>query len=181
MDRIINLTDYLPPAYIGSREMEAITDAETPEMVSLAAAAKQVRDDQYVATMGEVRAGEWEEFLSIVPKATDTLEDRRFRVKARINEQLPYTITTLGNQLRVLCGDNGFSLLLDHTIPKLTVRIALAAKEQYNEIADMLARIVPCHVVIDLSLMYNQHKTLAAYTHAQLAAYTHEQLRNEVI
>ena len=62
----------------------------------------------------------------------------------------------------------------------LTVRVMLKVKQNYDDVETLLNRIVPENLVLDLSLMYNQHQTLAAFTHAQLAAYTHYFLRNEV-
>ena len=63
----------------------------------------------------------------------------------------------------------------------LTVRVMLKVKQNYDDVETLLNRIVPENLVLDLSLMYNQHQTLAAFTHAQLAAYTHYFLRNEVL
>ena len=62
----------------------------------------------------------------------------------------------------------------------LTVRVMLKVKQNYDDVETLLNRIVPENLVLDLSPMYNQHQTLAAFTHAQLAAYTHYFLRNEV-
>lgn len=60
------------------------------------------------------------------------------------------------------------------------IRVMLKVKQNYDDVETLLNRIVPENLVLDLSLMYNQHQTLAAFTHAQLAAYTHYFLRNEV-
>ena len=45
----------------------------------------------------------------------------------------------------------------------------------------MLKETVPANMVLDLSLLYNQHKTLKQFTHRQLSAFTGKQIRNEVL
>jgi len=41
--------------------------------------------------------------------------------------------------------------------------------------------MVPANIVITVELRYNQHLTLANFTHGQLGQHTHYDLRNEVI
>ncbi|MEA4934801.1 MAG: hypothetical protein VB071_14650, partial [Lawsonibacter sp.] len=78
-------------------------------------------------------------------------------------------------------GADGFSAILAGSAFTLTVRVALTAKQNYDDVESMLGRIVPANLVIDLSLLYNQHQYLAGFSYGRLAAYTHDQLRNEVI
>lgn len=75
----------------------------------------------------------------------------------------------------------GFTVAMVGSTFTLSVRVMLTAKQNYDDVETLLNRIVPENLILDLSLMYNQHQTLAAFTHAQLAAYTHYFLRNEVL
>lgn len=179
MDR--NLIDYLPEILKEVRELKAIVEAEQPEAVDLWTALENALNDQFINDATENGVIRLEKILKIIPKATDTLDFRKFRILARFNEQLPYTFRTLEQQLVTLCGANGFILTLNNAAYTLTVRVEMSAKKKFDEVGALLNRTVPANMIIDLSLLYNQHSTLANFTHSQLSAYTHDQLRNEVI
>lgn len=163
------------------REFKAISTAETPELLYLWGVLEDVMNDQFVNDATQNGVKRWESILKIVPKGTDSLDIRKFRILTRLNEQLPYTYTTLEQRLITLCGQNGYSLQLNNTEYTLKVRVELTVKGKFDEVKSMLQRIVPANIVIDLSLLYNQHSLLSNFTHSQLANYTHDQLRNEVL
>jgi phosphoribosyl-dephospho-CoA transferase len=119
--------------------------------------------------------------LKIVSRVTEDLDVRRFRVLIKFNEQLPYTITKLKEQIANLCGEDGYSAAVDSVNYKLVVKVALKSKAMLSEVGTMLERIVPLNVIIDLDLLYNQHQTLHRFTHAELHTYTHKALKDEVI
>jgi len=179
MDR--SLINYFPEVLKEVRELKAIVEAEEPEIVNLWTALKNALNDQFVNDATENGVSRLEKILKITPKATDTLDVRKFRILTRYNEQLPYTYRTLEQQLVTLCGENGYSIQLNSNEYTLKVRVELSAKGKFDEVNNLLHRIVPANMIIDLSLLYNQHSTLANFTHSQLSTFTQEQLRNEVI
>lgn len=175
MDR--KLIDYLPPVIAETSEMKSICDAEQPEISKLWDGIERVLNEQYLETMTEYGIGRMEKMLGIQPFDTDTMEDRRFRIKAVSNADLPYTRRKLMNMLENLCG-NDYKLSLDGF--NLTVKLGLGVKKQYNEVVKMLERVVPANIVITVDLLYNTYEMLSQYTHDELSAYTHGQLREEV-
>ena len=179
MDR--KLIDYLPPVIKNAAEFEAIMEAIQPEFVDVETAIINAFNDTFVNDATEVGVKRWESMLNIVPKSVDTLEDRKFRILARLNEQLPYTFRSLDDRLITLCGQNGFTMELFNDIYTLKIRIELVVKGQYEAVEQLLKRIVPANLVIDLDLRYNQHEKLKNYTHGQLSAFTHSHIRNEVL
>lgn len=177
-----NLIEYLPPFLREIKEYQAIlTTADQPEIVLLWQAAENVFKDQFIMDATENGVSRWEKILGIVPKATHTLEERKFDILTRINEKLPFTITTLKEQLSTLCGADGYSVFLDNNKYLLKVQIALKAKNNFEAVNSLLKRIVPANMMILLSLKYNQNEVLSRYTHRQLQPFTHYQLRNEVL
>ncbi len=175
------LIEYLPPILAQVWEVEAIMEAAQPEVDSYWAALYQAQDDFFIQDATENGVARWEYNVGLTPKGTETLEERKFRILTRINEQLPYTLVTLRQQLEALCGPEGYSVELKHTAYTLVIKVALTAKHNFDAVAELLARVVPANMVIQQILMYNQHKTLSEYAHAQLTAYTHYELRNEVL
>lgn len=174
----IDLKDYWPLVTKKILEFEKIADAENPEINNLWAAHKDVLDNQFIKTLTEEGCARWENILNIVPMGTDTLEDRRFRILARINADLPFTFRQLENMLYALCGDDYTCELINNDY-KLVVRLALGVRRQYDEVSSLLKKVVPANLLIDLDLLWNQYLILEPFTHEDLEPYTHEELREE--
>ena len=172
------LIEYLPYVVRDYSEFQGLTAGEQPEFEQAWNRADELLDNQFVLTAGNLGLSRWEEILGIVPKATDTLDDRRFRVLTRLNEELPYTLPQLRNILQTLCGEGNFSAEIESETYELIVKIGLAAKRNLEA---LLERVSPENLIINLSQLYNTHAELGRFTHAQLAAYTHHDLRNEVM
>jgi len=175
------LIDYLPQVLKEVREYKAIMATEEPELRTLWTALEDALKDNFVSEATEHGVLRLESILKITPKVADTLTDRRFRIKARFNEQLPYTFRTLEERLRTLCGEDGYTCELLSDSHMLSVRVEVVAKGQYSAVEELLHRLAPANLIIDLELRYNQNATLKNFTHAQLSAYTHKHLKEEVI
>lgn len=174
----IDIKDYWPLVIKRILEFEKIADAENPEINNLWTAHKDVLDNQFIKTLTEEGCKRWENILNIVPMGTDTLEDRRFRILARINADLPFTFRQLENMLYALCGDDYTCELINNDY-KLVVRLALGVRRQYDEVSSLLKKVVPANLLIDLDLLWNQYLLLEPFIHEDLEPYTHEELREE--
>lgn len=175
------LQDYLPPILLKTYEFPLLCKTEQPEIDRLHDAADAVLDAQFISTAGERGIERYEQIFSIVPQDTDTLDERRFRVLAKINAQLPFSIRRLRQQLSTLCGEDGYRMEIDGGRYTLTVKVALTAKRNQQAVEELLADIVPANMVCTTSLLYNQHADLTRFTHAQLALLTHFEIREEVL
>ena len=175
------LQDYLPSILLKTYEFPLLCDTEQPEIDRLRDAADAVLDAQFISTAGETAIARYEKIFGITPMDTDTLDERRFRVLAKINAQLPFSVRRLRQQLATLCGDDGYKLELDGGKYTLTVKVALTAKRNQQAVEELLADIVPANMVCITSLLYNQHADLTRFTHAQLALLTHFEIREEVL
>ncbi|QIB68646.1 YmfQ family protein [Aminipila butyrica] len=179
MDRRINLIAYLPEILQDIREFKTVAETENLELKQLQAALNAALNDLFVESSTEYGVARWEKILKISPKGTNSLAERKFRILARLNEQLPYSYRMLARQLATLCGEEGYSLKENIETYQLIVRVALAAKSNFDDVQKLLERVVPCNVAVDLSLIYNQYQVLEAFTYGQLEAYTYEQMREE--
>lgn len=175
------LQDYLPSILLKTYEFPLLCDTEQREFDRLNTAVDEVLDAQFVSTAGERGIERYEQIFSIVPQDTDTLDERRFRVLAKINAQLPFSIRRLRQQLATLCGEDGYRMEIDGGRYTLTVKVALTAKRNQQAVEELLAGIVPANMVCTTSLLYNQHADLTHFTHAQLALLTHFEIREEVL
>lgn len=177
-----NLIEYLPENLRNVEEYNAIlTLAEQPEMVELWEAEENILKDQFIADATENGISRWEKILGIVPKATDSLDSRKISILTRINEQIPFTLTTLKEQLEAICGKGECDVDLEADKYTLSVKVALTAASNLNDVNLFLKRVVPANLIVHLTLKYNQHSMFSTYTHQDLSTFTHEQLRNEVM
>lgn len=177
MDR--NLIDYIPMVLRDILEFKEIMDTDQSELSELWDAVENALDDQFVNTATNYGVSRWEKILKIIPKATETLDTRKFRILARLNEQLPFTLTSLKQQLESLCGTDGYVIELQDCT--LIVRVALVAKSNFDDVDQLLKRVAPANIVVDLTLKYNQHKTIKQYLNSQLKQYSQREIRNEVL
>ena len=159
------------------KEIKAIMEAEQPEFEIVWPQAENVLNNQFVSDSSSIGI---ERMEKIIPKDTDTQDERKFRILVKLNEQLPYTLPVLEQQLKRMCGENGYRLILSADKYLLNVKLALGNENNYQDVCDMLRRVVPANMVIFVS-MFNTHEILSHYTHAQLAAYTQKQVREEVL
>lgn len=96
------LQDYLPPILLKTYEFSLLCDTEQPEIDRLRDAADAVLDAQFISTAGETAIARYERIFGITPMDTDTLAERRFKVLAKINAQLPFSVRRLRQQLETL-------------------------------------------------------------------------------
>ncbi|VUZ28543.1 Uncharacterised protein [Acetobacterium wieringae] len=176
-----DLTKYVLDKFQDDKQFAVVVGMETPEIEDLWEGCDNIRNDLFIESLTAAGAARTEWIMGLKVKATDSLEVRRFRIAAKNNEQLPYSFNIIDQQLATLCGVDGYSFTVDYAAREITARVALTAKGMYDEIENLLLRIRPANMVIDLSLLYNQYSTISPFTHAHLSAYTHHQLRNEVV
>jgi len=177
----VDLINYIPDILKAVREVQALCLAEDPDIEKTWNAYYGVFDDQFANDLTENGAKRWEQMLKISPKSTDSLETRRFRILARLNEQLPYTMTTLRNQLDLLCGSEGYRLELDNENYIISVRVELNAKGKYDEVEMTLRKQVPANMFIDLQVLYNTWYRVKQKKWSDLKTKTWYGIRNEVI
>lgn len=177
----MKLLDYLPDILRDIYEFQGICSAEDIELDALRESLAETVGDNFVQSLSENGCTRWEKMLKLTSKATDSLEDRRFRIHAALNQDTPYTFRGLNQQLSALCGADGYSAELDAGSYSISVKVALTAKGQFEEVRKLLARVLPANILAKVTLKYNQHSTLGGFTHGQLSAYAHDNLRNEVL
>lgn len=180
MIREVDLLSYIPDFLKEYEEMRAIQEVIGPEIQQMEDETEVLFQNQFISGSDAENLRRYEKMLQMQVLSKDTLEDRRFKVLSKWNRIIPYTKVTLRQKLEVLCGEDGY--MLDITPEKrVIVRVALKSKRNLNEVRALLEEFVPCNMVIDLDLLYNQHGLLHKFTHKQLGAWSHRHIRNEVL
>ena len=160
------LIDYLPPVLQRVMEFAAITGAQQPEIDAAWDALNLVMDNQFIDTATEAGVTLWEQELNIVPLASDTLEDRKQRLKTAWIYGVVYTYNWLVNWLKNSCGESNPL----PTIKDYTLRVSLPVSVDYLHILDDMRRYISANVLIDplilLSKIRVPHYTGSAFRHS---------------
>ncbi len=178
--RNVDLLGYLPTYLQNYNEFKILAEVEEPELESLFNELRVVRNNQFINSCDELGVERFEKLLGIGVNKNDALETRRARVLVKWLQDIPYTFETLEKQLDNLCGSFGYSMTLLQEIYQLDVAVSLAYRGLYNEVQEVLNRIVPCNLVINLYVDYNKHGTLKPITHSELGNLTNKELRERV-
>lgn len=173
------IQSYFPDLLKEVKEFQKLAEAENPELLFLWDELEQALDNQFIDTATKTGVARRERMLKITPKATETLAERKFRLMARYNENLPYTLRTLQSQLSILCGEKGYRLEINYGAFSLKAKLELTNKKNVEAVGEMLERIVPMNMLLTVELLYNQHQELRQLTHGAMRAYTHDGLREE--
>ena len=174
------LIDYLPQCVQDFQEVKAIMNAEQTHVEKAWTDTQDVMNDQFIVDATENGVKRWENILSIAPKSTSTLDERKFNIQTRLNEQLPYTVKSLENMLFSLCGENGYKLKVDPGNYEIIVKLALYNANNIESINNLLDKMIPANMTKHVSA-FNNHKLLSEFTHEQLAAFTHKELVEEIL
>jgi len=177
----MTIRDLWPPIMQELDAFKKIAEIEDSIFEQLKQEIEGIVNDQFISTATEKGIARRERMLKISPFADDTLETRRFRVQGAWNDKLPYTYRVLLERLDSLCGPDGYVIELNTGEYRLNIKIELTKKRMFDEVVKITRHMVPANILVTVELRYNQHITLANFTHGQLGQYTHYQLRNEVI
>lgn len=179
MDR--RLIDYIPPEFQKYEELKAIFATEQVDIVNYwDNGIKTVFDNQFIESLTDYGCKKWEKMIDIQPMGDDTLEERRFRILAYLNAQLPYTYRQLQLILANLCGNNGFVTYLRNNEYNLIVKLALSNEKNYNTVVKMLRSVVPANLTINV-YMFNTHRVLGRFTHRYLHDHTQYGCRTDLL
>ena len=160
------LIDYLPPVLQAVLEYVQITAAQQPEFELAWDAINFVMDNQFIDTATEEGVAVWEKELNIVPLNTETLEERKQRIKTAWTYGVVYTYNWLVNWLKTSCGDTRRL----PTINDYTLRVALPVSVDYIRILEDMRRYISANVLIDPLILLTKidmtHYVGAAFRHS---------------
>lgn len=150
MDR--KLIDYLPPVLKQVTEFMAITEAQQPEIEKAWAALDFIMNNQFIDTATKEGVSVWESELGITPLSTDTLEDRKQRIKIFWTYGVVYTYNWLVDWLKTFCSnDNPLP-----TINEYTLRVSLPITIDYLSVLENLRKYISANVLIEPLLLLSK-------------------------
>lgn len=181
--RTANIRHYFPDVLVNAVEFKELGKAVDPELNRIIKILVKNALNTFVFDLNEYGALRWEKMLKLTPRSTDTIDDRRMAILAKITPNTPYTHRTLETLLNGICGENNYSISIKHNQYCIKILIALGVKRQRQTAEYMLRCILPANLAIEIDLMYNRHIDLKRFTHERIKElmYTHHDLRAEVL
>lgn len=142
------LINYLPYAIREFAEFQGITTGEQPEFELAWDAHEEVFVNQFVDTALDYGLSRWEKMLGITPKGTDTLESRRARIKAKLNNFVPYTIRAFAQMMTAISNGEPFEIAIEPGSYLLSVTTQWTTSGQIEGLDYLIRNIVPCNIAI---------------------------------
>lgn len=159
-------------------DIAQIYDVNDAQCEDLESAIEELDNNIFLEEMNEDMIARWESMLQITALDDDTIEDRRFRIKMKVFENLPYSYNEILRRLHNLCPE-GCEFLLNENLTEAQVKLALTSKRMVEDVDSLMSNILPLNIAYAVTVLWNQHKILTRFTHAQLSARTHKEIREE--
>ena len=150
MQREIDIFQNLPSIMQKIKQFQGIREGENPEFYMLFESMEQVLNRAFIQDSDEAGIRRWERILNLA--SNGNLDVRKFRVLARMNEKLPYTMQILKQQLEFLCGSDGYTVALNQEEYTLQVRLVFLVSEKLAAVREYLERIKPANILVKYGL-----------------------------
>lgn len=123
---------------------------------------REMEDNITILTSRESGIARREEILGIIPKATDSLEDRRIRVHLRWYNKEMYTERSLREKLDGALGTENYELTIDLEGKLVELKVSAASTSVYNSVKSLLEEVVPLDYLISV-FMYSSTQNDLSY------------------
>lgn len=171
-----------PQIFMQIPDIKQLYEINDGQERDLDTAVEELENNLFFETMGEENVKKWEALLQIMVPDSDTLDDRRLRVKAKTLEKMPYTYRTLVRRLETLCpGGYKIETFDEENGPYMNIKVALKSKRMIDAVQELLEECLPLNVSINVMIMYNTYEVLEGFAYEELEKFTYEQLREEVL
>lgn len=177
--RDITMIEKLPEIFRPIYDYRGICDASGVEVESLYSGVSRLFSDQFIQSASSEVVAKWEKYCGITPNATDTLDERRFRVLATLNDSPPYTDRYLENMLNRLCGQGYWRVIRDYDNYSIIVELSANSIANTETIMELVKKIIPANLVLTVRQYLARHIDLVDYTHEELAAYSYDDIQKK--
>ncbi len=154
------LISYLPKFMQDIEEIKNIMFASQPEVDNIDKNTNEILKDFFVIGSSKEATIHYEKMLDITPKLSESLEKRQYDILSIYNQTLPFTLESLIQKLDAICGKDGYKAYMIYEDFVLNIKLALNKKELFTTVDNLLERIVPVNLIINLNLDYNIWQTL---------------------
>ena len=152
-----NLTNHLPQFLRDIKEYKEIYNVEEVEIESLETKIEEIIKEASAETATSYGLERYEKILNIV-NTTENIEERRFKIKSKLINQLPFNMKWLDNKLKNLVGEGNYKITLDAEKYTSTVQIS----HIFPDIVDVMNNDLRQQLPANLTIIVNLFRTEVA-------------------
>ena len=139
------LLDYYPPVIKSIHEIQALMAALQVQDAAMFDAASFIFENQFIESASVEGVSRWERELGIIPAPTDTLRQRKERLRIKWVPKPRFTMQWLRKWLETVCGQ----AVRDPVLTDYSLRVTLPGGVDWMTIFDDLKRYKPANIVLD--------------------------------
>ena len=156
------------------KELDKVANATT---LSVKLDMEQVVNNHYFSELDEYGCDRTEKIMNINYDELPELETRRLNIITKANNTLPYTIYNLKRKIASLLGNDGFAIDLEYGKYHLTIILFVQNFDKIEYLKEHIEGMIPCNIILDLMVIYNQYKLFKRWTYGELKSMTHKYMR----
>ena len=146
-----DLINHLPPFLREIKEYKQICNTEEVELENIETKIEEIITEASAETAKGYGLEKYEKILNIV-KTTENVDERRFKIKSKLINQLPFNMKWLDNKLKSLVGPGNYKITLDSENYRITVQISHVFPDIVNVMNNDLRKQVPANLIIVVNL-----------------------------
>ena len=142
---------------------------------------QQLKLNQDILSADEETIAKLEKRMGIIPRASESLEERRYRCWIKQTAHTPFTEQWLRHWLRDFIGYDNYDLDFNYEARTFILKITLSNQSNYEAIALLLDEVVPTKIQYLLTYLYNTWQdAYENHNWEDISNYTWEQaIKNE--
>lgn len=169
-----------PDIFTNIPDIAQIYEINDSQSYELEQALERMENNIFLDKMDAETCKRWEDILEITSFDNDTIEERRFRIKLKILEKLPYSYRVIIKKLDIIC-PNGYVFIIDEERLSVETKLSLKSKKMIDTVDKLFDEVLPLNMTYVVSIIWNMHNVIANHKHGILTNYTHEEIRANVI
>lgn len=147
-----NLIKSLPPFLQEIEEYKKICSTEDIEIEKVDSKINELLNEISVETAESYGLTRYEKIFNITNAVDVTTEERRFKIKSKLINQLPFNMKWLDNKLKKLVGEGNYKITLDTDNYKITVQISHVFPDVVDVMTRDLSEQLPANLIIIVNL-----------------------------
>ena len=191
MDRSFNLLEHLPERWRSLKEVIAICDSDVKPvgdrvehtLPHLWDCMDAELNNAFILPYGDKEGADeyacyrWETILGIVAPDDMPLRDRQFNIYTKLYQSTPYTYNRLEDMLSEFVEPTNYTMTRDVSSKTIEVKISLKSRFMAESVAELLDRIVPADMILNVIIIYTTYNDISQYTHNELSVYTNDEIK----
>ena len=162
LTRVISLKTFLPPVTRDSKDVQELMRIEGTALQALWEAMCDIFYNQFISTMTAYGLQQWEKIFDVMPKASDTLQDRRTRILQLLIGTRPYTVLSFQAILDNIYGLGNVTIHVDNDKYEFWMELTADMMSKNMSIREFAETIVPKNLLVLIS--NTQNAALRQYT-----------------